>query len=60
MAQHVPVDEQLSAAHTQTIKATLPLVGSKIDEITPIFYQRMFDAHPELLRDTFNRANQKQ
>ncbi len=60
MAQHVPVDEQLSAAHTQTIKATLPLVGSKIDEITPIFYQRMFDAHPELLRDTINRANQKQ
>lgn len=60
MAQHVPVDEQLTPEHAATITATLPLVGSKIGEITPNFYARMFAAHPELLRDTFNRGNQKQ
>lgn len=51
---------QLSDAHADTIRATLPLVGAKIDEITPIFYARMFDAHPELIADLFNRGNQKQ
>lgn len=51
---------RLSEAHAEMIKATLPLVGSKINDITPVFYNRMFTAHPELLRSTFNRANQKQ
>lgn len=50
----------LSAEHAEVIKATLPLVGSKINEITPIFYKRMFAAHPELIANTFNRGNQKQ
>ncbi len=51
---------RLSDVHADMIRATLPLVGSKIAEITPVFYSRMFTAHPELLRDTFNRGNQKQ
>ncbi|MGW9826938.1 nitric oxide dioxygenase [Brevibacterium pityocampae] len=50
----------LTPEHEEIIKATLPLVGSKINEITPIFYSRMFEAHPELIADTFNRGNQKQ
>ncbi|MEL4504321.1 globin domain-containing protein [Luteococcus sp. H138] len=52
--------EQLTDEHADTIRATLPLVGSKIDEIAPNFYRRMFAAHPDLLRDTFNRGNQAQ
>lgn len=51
--------QHLSAEHEETIKATLPLVGSKINEITPLFYSKMFTAHPELIADTFNRGNQK-
>lgn len=54
------VHEQLTDEHAETIRATLQLVGSKINEIAPNFYQRMFTAHPELLRDTFNRGNQAQ
>lgn len=50
----------LTPEHEEIIKATLPLVGSKINEITPIFYSRMFAAHPELIADTFNRGNQQQ
>lgn len=52
--------EELSPEHAETIRQTLPLVGSKIDQIAPNFYQRMFHSHPELLRDTFNRGNQAQ
>ncbi|NMD56671.1 MULTISPECIES: globin domain-containing protein [Tsukamurella] len=40
------------------IRDTLPAVGGAIDEITPIFYRRLFDAHPALERDLFNRGNQ--
>lgn len=50
----------LSAEHAEVIKATLPLVGGKINEITPVFYNKMFAAHPELIANTFNRGNQKQ
>jgi nitric oxide dioxygenase len=50
----------LSAQSTQVVKATLPAIGAAIDQITPIFYQRMFAAHPELERDLFNRGNQAQ
>lgn len=51
---------EISAEHAKTVRQTLPLVGSKIDEIAPNFYRRMFAAEPELLRDTFNRGNQAQ
>ncbi len=50
----------LSETAEETVKATLPVIASKIDEITPIFYRRMFAAHPELERDLFNRGNQAQ
>jgi nitric oxide dioxygenase len=48
----------LSDTARPVIEATLPLVGSRIGEITPLFYQKMFAAHPELLNGTFSRANQ--
>lgn len=50
----------LSPEHEETIKATLPIVGAHINDITPLFYNKMFTAHPELIKDTFNRGNQKQ
>lgn len=50
----------LSTTATETVRSTLPIIGSKIDEITPIFYRRMFAAHPELEHDLFNRGNQAQ
>ncbi|MGE0219485.1 globin domain-containing protein [Mycolicibacterium sp.] len=51
---------ELDAAHAQIVSATLPLIGAHIDEITSAFYRRMFAAHPELLRNLFNRGNQAQ
>lgn len=51
---------RLDPAHEQIIRDTLPLVGAHIEQIAPVFYHRMFTAHPELLRDTFNRGNQAQ
>jgi nitric oxide dioxygenase len=48
----------LSEKSIEVVKATLPAVGGAIGEITPIFYRRMFAAHPELERDLFNRGNQ--
>ncbi len=54
------VATELEPAHVQLVAATLPLVGAHIDEITAEFYRRMFAAHPELLRNLFNRGNQAQ
>ena len=48
----------LSDASAGTIRATLPAVSGAIDEIASLFYERLFAAHPELLRDLFNRGNQ--
>ncbi|WP_432135694.1 MULTISPECIES: globin domain-containing protein [unclassified Streptomyces] len=48
----------LSEQSAATVRATLPVVGAAIGEITERFYPRMFAAHPELLRDLFNRGNQ--
>jgi len=50
----------LSTQSAQVVKATLPVIGAAIGDITPVFYQRMFTAHPELERDLFNRGNQAQ
>lgn len=50
---------ELSPHNVEIIRETLPVIGAHIDEITPIFYRTMFGAHPELLRDTFNRGNQQ-
>ncbi|MEV5005491.1 globin domain-containing protein [Streptomyces sp. NPDC055692] len=48
----------LSEQSAATVRATLPAVGAAIGQITERFYARLFDAHPELLRDLFNRGNQ--
>ncbi|MFE0339704.1 globin domain-containing protein [Streptomyces sp. NPDC058955] len=48
----------LSEQAVPVVRATLPAVGGALDEITERFYGRLFAAHPELLRDLFNRGNQ--
>ncbi|WP_223774491.1 globin domain-containing protein [Streptomyces sp. 135] len=48
----------LSEQSAAVVRATLPAVGAAIEDITGRFYERMFAAHPELLRDLFNRGNQ--
>lgn len=50
---------RLTPAHEATVKATLPVIGAHINEITPVFYKKMFANHPELLQNTFNRVNQR-
>ena len=50
----------LSPQSAQVVKVTLPVIGAAIGDITPVFYQRMLTAHPELERDLFNRGNQAQ
>lgn len=54
------VSEDLQPAHADLIAATLPLVGANIDAITRSFYERLFEAHPALQRNLFNRGNQAQ
>ncbi len=49
----------LSDKSRPVIEATLPLVGSRIGDITPKFYARLFAAHPELLDGLFSRSNQR-
>ncbi|MFF1349527.1 globin domain-containing protein [Streptomyces sp. NPDC058322] len=48
----------LSETSTATVRATLPAVGAAVGDIADLFYRKLFDAHPELLRDLFNRGNQ--
>ncbi|MGA4842385.1 globin domain-containing protein [Streptomyces sp. G45] len=48
----------LSEHSAATVRATLPAVGGAIEDITARFYDRLFTAHPELLRNLFNRGNQ--
>lgn len=48
----------LSEKATPVVRATLPIVGAALGDITELFYRKLFDAHPELLRDLFNRGNQ--
>lgn len=48
---------KLSVDSEAVVRATAEVVARHSDAITTLFYQRMFDAHPELLR-VFNRANQ--
>ncbi|MFI9628285.1 globin domain-containing protein [Streptomyces sp. NPDC052042] len=48
----------LSEKSTATVRATLPAVGAAIGDIADLFYRKLFTAHPELLRDLFNRGNQ--
>ncbi|GGU80016.1 hemin transporter [Streptomyces albospinus] len=48
----------LSPKSAATVRATLPAIGAAIGEITPLFYEKLFAARPDLLRDLFNRGNQ--
>ncbi|MFJ8105882.1 globin domain-containing protein [Streptomyces sp. NPDC096132] len=48
----------LSEKSTVTVRGTLPLVDAAINKISARFYERLFTAHPQLLRDLFNRGNQ--
>ncbi|MDJ1132674.1 globin domain-containing protein [Streptomyces iconiensis] len=48
----------LSQKSAATVRATLPVVAEAIGTVSDVFYRRMFTAHPELLRNLFNRANQ--
>ncbi|MFE6780411.1 globin domain-containing protein [Streptomyces sp. NPDC057702] len=48
----------LSPKSADTVRATLPAVRASLDDIATRFYERLFAAHPELLRDLFNRGNQ--
>ncbi|GAA3160165.1 MULTISPECIES: globin domain-containing protein [Streptomyces] len=48
----------LSPKSAETVRITLPAVAAAIGEVTPLFYEKLFAAHPELLRDLFNRAHQ--
>lgn len=60
-AQPIPIElDELEGRHVAMVAATLPLVGANIDAITTDFYRRLFDEHPELLRNLFNRGNQAQ
>lgn len=54
----LPPKSMLSPKSTEVVRATLPAVGAAIGEISEVFYTRMFTAHPELLRDLFNRGSQ--
>ncbi|MBY6414847.1 hemin transporter [Rhodococcus sp. BP-252] len=59
---HTPVTpsapDELDEHHAAVIRATLPLVGANIDAITTEFYRRLFEAHPSLKQNLFNRGNQ--
>ncbi|MFF8785066.1 globin domain-containing protein [Streptomyces sp. NPDC015125] len=48
----------LSPKSTETVRATLPAVSEALGEITTLFYEKLFTAHPEWQRHLFHRGNQ--
>jgi nitric oxide dioxygenase len=48
----------LSPESTTIVRATLPVVGGAIENISARFYASMFADNPELERNLFNRGNQ--
>ncbi|MEU3169825.1 globin domain-containing protein [Streptosporangium sp. NPDC006930] len=48
----------LSPDSAAIVRATLPVVGGSIQDISARFYEMMFADHPDLLRELFNRGNQ--
>ncbi|NUS16027.1 MAG: hemin transporter [Streptomyces sp.] len=48
----------LSEQSVPVVEATLPAVGASLNTITEVFYRRMFEERPDLLRNLFNRTNQ--
>ena len=51
---------ELEAHHAEVVRATLPVIAARIDDITALFYEKLFTAHPDLLAGLFNRGNQAQ
>lgn len=49
----------LSEKSRPVIEATAPVIAGRIPHITPVFYQRMFTARPDLLDGMFSRSNQR-
>lgn len=49
----------LSEQTKEIVKQTVPVLEEHGNEITKVFYERLFEAHPELL-NIFNKSNQKQ
>lgn len=54
------IPAELEAHHADVVRATLPVIAHHIDDITSLFYKKMFAARPDLLADLFNRGNQAQ
>ncbi|OON78080.1 globin domain-containing protein [Streptomyces tsukubensis] len=48
----------LSSPSAPIVRDTLRTVGASLGTITELFYTRMFEERPDLLRTLFNRANQ--
>jgi nitric oxide dioxygenase len=48
----------LSSTSAPVVRATLPVIGAAIGQITETFYGKLFADHPELLDTLFNRGNQ--
>ncbi|MDP9847111.1 globin domain-containing protein [Streptosporangium lutulentum] len=48
----------LSPESTTIVRATLPVVGGAIEDISARFYESMFADNPDLQRNLFNRGNQ--
>src|SRR5690625_995184 len=49
---------KLDAKTIELVKATVPILEVRGDEITSRFYQLMFENHPEL-KNIFNQTNQR-
>jgi nitric oxide dioxygenase len=59
MSETLPAEptQLLSAESKKVVAATAEVVGEHAEQITAVFYPRMFAEHPELLR-VFNQGNQ--
>ncbi|WP_028476624.1 globin domain-containing protein [Nocardia sp. CNY236] len=54
----VRAEPELEPRNAEVVRTTLPAVVANLERIATVFYHNMFTAHPELLRETFNRGNQ--
>lgn len=50
----------LSEKSRPVIEATLPVIAERIPHITPVFYQDMFEARPDLMDGMFSRSSQRE
>src|SRR5699024_5229092 len=52
------ISEGLTERDIDIVKSTVPILQEQGDVITSLFYQRMFENHPEL-KNIFNQTNQR-